>query len=56
MKILMACNEVCEMGKRSKDDTWWWNEDEKETVSRKKMHTRRCVEIVLRRIITRIKE
>ena len=31
----MACNEVCGK-KRSKGDTWWWNEEMKEAFSRKK--------------------
>ena len=37
--VLMACDEVC--GKkwvsRSKGDTWWWNEDVKQAVSRRKI-------------------
>ena len=34
----MACNEVCgkKCGRRSKGDTWWWNEEVKEAFSRKK--------------------
>ena len=40
-------DEVC--GKiRSKGDTWWWNVEVKEAISRK-MHTRRCVRIAWRR-------
>ena len=36
--VLMACDEVCgkKRGRRSKGYTWWWNEEVKETVSRKK--------------------
>ena len=36
--VLMACDEVYgEMrGRRSKGDTWWWNEEMKKAVSRKK--------------------
>ena len=35
--VLNVCDEVCgkKMGRR-KGDTWWWNEDVKGTVSRKK--------------------
>ena len=37
---LMACVEVCWKKRgRSKGDTWWWNEEVKEAVSRKK-HSR----------------
>ena len=42
--ILEACDEVC--GKKSwriKGDAWWWNEDVKEAVSRKKVaHKAMC--------------
>ena len=36
--VLKACDDVCgkKRGRRSKGDTWWWNEDMKEAVSRKK--------------------
>ena len=36
--VLKACDEVCgkKRGRRSKGDTWWWNEVVKEAVSRKK--------------------
>ena len=36
--VLMACGEVCvkRRGGRSKGDTWWWNEEVREAVSRKK--------------------
>ena len=36
--VLEACHEVCvkKRGCRSKGDTWWWNEEVKEAVSRKK--------------------
>ena len=49
--ILKACDEVCGKKKKkiSKGDTRWWNEEVNEAVSRK-MYTRRCVGIVLRRI------
>ena len=32
--ILGACNEVCgkKWGRRSKGDTWWWNEEVIEAV------------------------
>ena len=48
--ILKACDEVCgkKRGRRSKGDTWWWNEEVKEAASMK--NTRRCVRIILRRI------
>ena len=39
---------------RSKGDTWWWNEEVKEAVSRKKQ-IRQCVGTVLRRIRRGIK-
>ena len=37
-EVLKACDEVCGkmMGRSSKGDTWWWNEEVKEVVSRKK--------------------
>ena len=37
-EVLESCDEVCgkKSGMRSKDDTWWWNEEVKEAVSRKK--------------------
>ena len=36
--VLEACDEMCgkKRGRRSKGDTWWWNEEVKESVSRKK--------------------
>ena len=36
--VLKACDEVCEkkIVKRSKGDTWWWNEEMKEALSWKK--------------------
>ena len=36
--VLKACDEVCgkKRGMRNKGGTWWWNEDMKEAVSRKK--------------------
>ena len=36
--VLKECDEVCgkKRGRRSKGDTWWWNEEVKEAVSRKK--------------------
>ena len=36
--VLEACNEVCgkKRERRSKGDTWWWNEEVMEAVSRKK--------------------
>ena len=36
--VLKACDEVSEKtkGRRRKGDIWWWNEEVKETVSRKK--------------------
>ena len=34
-RVLRACDEVCgkKKGRRSKGDTWWWNEEVKEAVS-----------------------
>ena len=40
-------------GRRSKEDTWCWNEEMNEAVSRKKerkKHIKQCVRTVLRRI------
>ena len=40
-----ACDEVCgkKRGKRNKGDTWWWNKEVKEAVSRKKeAHKSKC--------------
>ena len=36
--VIKACDEVCgkKRGRRSKGDTWWWNKEVKEAVSRKK--------------------
>ena len=36
--VLKASDEVCEKkrGRRSNGDAWWWNEEVKEAVSRKK--------------------
>ena len=39
--VLKECDEVCgkkrkKRGRRSKRDMWWWNEEVKEAVSRKK--------------------
>ena len=36
--VLVACDEVCGRmnERRSKGDTWWWNEEVKEAVLRKK--------------------
>ena len=33
-RVIKACDEVCgkNRGKRSKGDTWWWNEEVKEAV------------------------
>ena len=35
--VMEACNEVCwkKSERRSKGDTWWWNDEVKEAVSRK---------------------
>ena len=31
--VLKVCDEVCEKkGRRSKGETWWWNEEVKEAV------------------------
>ena len=37
-RVLRACDEVCgkKRWRRSKGDIWWWNEEVKEVVSRKK--------------------
>ena len=43
--VLKACDEVCgkKRGRESKGDTWWWNEEAKEAVSRKKdAHKANC--------------
>ena len=36
--VSKACDEVCwkKSERRSKGDTWWWNEEVMEAVSRKK--------------------
>ena len=36
--MLKACDEVCgkKEGRRDQGDTWWWNEDVKEAITRKK--------------------
>ena len=36
--ILKACDEACgkKRGRRSKGDTWWWNEEMKEADKKKK--------------------
>ena len=43
--MLKACDEVCgkKKGKRDQGDTWWWNEDVKEAIARKKdAHKEMC--------------
>ena len=39
--VLKACDEVCwkKMGRRIRKDTWRWNEEVKEAVSRKEKCT-----------------
>ena len=36
--VLKACDEVCRMKKfrRDRGDMWWWNEEVKDTIARKK--------------------
>ena len=36
--VLKACDEVCgkKKGRRDRGDTWWWNEEVKEAIARKK--------------------
>lgn len=37
--VLKACDEVCgkkKKGRRHQGDTWWWNEDVKKAIARKK--------------------
>ena len=43
-EAIKACEEVCwkKRGRRSRGDTWRWNEEVNEAVSRKK-HTGQCV-------------
>ena len=49
-RVLMACDE--KRGRKSKGDTWWWNEEVRETISKRKMmHPRRCVRILLKRLV-----
>ena len=43
--VLKACDEVCgkKKGRRDQGDTWWWNEDVKEAIARKKdAHKEMC--------------
>ena len=43
--MLKACDEVCrkKKGRRDQGDTWWWNEDVKEEIARKKdVHKEMC--------------
>ena len=37
-EVLKACDEVCgkKTGRKSEGDTWWWNEEVKESAKRKK--------------------
>ena len=52
---LSGCDEVCgKRDRRSYGDTWWWNEEVKETYQERKVDTR-CVGIVVRRIRTGMK-
>ena len=44
-EVLEACDEVCgeKRGRRSKGNTWWWNEEVKKAVSRnKEAHKAMC--------------
>ena len=42
--VIKACDEVCgKKRERSKGDTWWFNEEVKEAVSRKKVDIMQCV-------------
>ena len=36
--VLKACDEVCgkKKGRRDRGNTWWWNEDVKDAIARKK--------------------
>ena len=59
--VLEACDDVCGDkggGGRSKGDTWWWNEDVKEVISRMKdAHKARCQnssEVIKRRSMKNI--
>ncbi|XP_068692885.1 uncharacterized protein [Montipora foliosa] len=43
--VLKACDEVCgkKKGRRDQGGTWWWNEDVKEAIARKKdAHKEMC--------------
>ena len=43
--VLKACDDVCgkNKGRRDKGDTWWWKEDVKEAIARKKdVHKKMC--------------
>ena len=43
--VLKACDEVCgkKNGRRDQGDTWWWNEDMKKAIARKKdAHKEMC--------------
>ena len=44
-RVLKACDEVCgkKKGRRDQGDTWWWNEDVKKSIARKKdAHKEMC--------------
>ena len=36
--VLKACDEVCgkKKGRKDREDTWWWNEEVKEAIAKKK--------------------
>ena len=57
MGILRACDEVCgkKRGRRSKGDTYWWNEVVKEEFLKRMKYTRQYVKAVVRRIRRGIK-
>ena len=43
--MLKACDEVCgkKKGRRDQGDTWWWNEDMKKGIVKKKdVHKEMC--------------
>ena len=50
--VLKACDEVCgkKKSRRDRGDMWWWNEEVKDTIARKKMALKSCADFHQKKI------